>query len=45
MIWIEFLIFLACIVVGARLKGIGMGTIAGLGLIVFMNNLSYSTDK
>ncbi|MGB5508071.1 anaerobic C4-dicarboxylate transporter family protein [Robiginitalea sp.] len=36
MLWIELLIFLACIVVGARLKGIGMGTIAGLGLIVFV---------
>ena len=36
MIWIEFLIFLCCIVMGARLKGIGMGTIAGLGLIVFV---------
>ena len=36
MFWIEFLIFLGCIVVGARLKGIGMGAIAGLGLIVFV---------
>lgn len=36
MLWIELLIFLAVIVIGARIGGIGMGTIAGLGLIVFI---------
>jgi len=36
MLWIELLIFLAVIVIGARIGGIGMGTIAGLGLIIFI---------
>ena len=36
MIWIELAIFLACIVIGSRIGGIGMGTIAGLGLIIFV---------
>jgi anaerobic C4-dicarboxylate transporter-like protein len=36
MLWIELLIFLTCIVIGARIGGIGMGTIAGIGLIIFV---------
>jgi anaerobic C4-dicarboxylate transporter-like protein len=36
MIWIELLIFLACIIIGSRIGGIGMGTIAGIGLIIFV---------
>ena len=36
MIWIELVIFLACILVGARLGGIALGTIAGIGLVVFV---------
>ena len=36
MIWIELLILLACIFVGARLGGIALGTIAGIGLLVFV---------
>jgi len=36
MIWIELAIFLACIIIGSRIGGIGMGTIAGLGLIIFV---------
>jgi anaerobic C4-dicarboxylate transporter DcuA len=36
MIWIELLILLACIVVGARLGGIALGTVAGIGLFVFV---------
>ncbi len=36
MLWLELLIFLACIVIGARIGGIGMGTIAGLGLVIFV---------
>jgi anaerobic C4-dicarboxylate transporter DcuA len=36
MIWVELIIFLACIVAGARIGGIGMGTIAGLGLLIFV---------
>jgi len=36
MFWIELIIFLAIIVIGARIGGIGMGTMAGLGLVVFI---------
>lgn len=36
MTWIEFLIFLACIIFGARLGGIALGTVAGIGLVIFV---------
>jgi anaerobic C4-dicarboxylate transporter DcuA len=36
MVWIELCILLMCILVGARLGGIGLGTVAGLGLVVFV---------
>ena len=36
MIWIELLILLACIVIGARLGGIALGTVAGIGLAIFV---------
>ncbi len=36
MFWVELILFLACIVVGARIGGIGLGTIAGFGLMVFV---------
>src|SRR5262249_14716539 len=36
MIWIELLILLVCILIGARLGGIALGTVAGLGLVVFV---------
>jgi anaerobic C4-dicarboxylate transporter DcuA len=36
MIWIELLILLVCIVIGARLGGIALGTIAGIGLLIFV---------
>jgi anaerobic C4-dicarboxylate transporter-like protein len=36
MLWIELIIFLLCIIIGARIGGIGMGTIAGIGLIIFV---------
>jgi len=36
MIWIELLILLACIVIGARLGGIALGAMAGVGLFVFV---------
>src|SRR5262245_54475044 len=36
MIWIELAILLACILVGARLGGIALGAVAGLGLVVFV---------
>ncbi len=36
MIWIELAILLACIVVGARIGGMALGPIAGIGLTVFV---------
>src|SRR4026207_1207281 len=36
MIWIELILLLACIVVGTRLGGIALGTVAGIGLFVFV---------
>jgi anaerobic C4-dicarboxylate transporter-like protein len=36
MIWIELCILLACILIGARLGGIALGTVAGLGLALFV---------
>lgn len=36
MIWLELVILLACIVVGARFGGIALGAVAGIGLIVFV---------
>src|ERR1051325_3221878 len=36
MIWIELAILLACILAGARLGGMALGTVAGLGLAVFV---------
>jgi anaerobic C4-dicarboxylate transporter DcuA len=36
MIWIELCILLACILVGAQLGGIALGTVAGLGLAIFV---------
>jgi Anaerobic C4-dicarboxylate transporter len=36
MLWIELFVLLACIVIGARVGGIGLGTVAGIGLFVFV---------
>jgi anaerobic C4-dicarboxylate transporter-like protein len=36
MIWIELIILLTCIVIGARLGGIALGTVAGIGLLIFV---------
>lgn len=36
MIWIELIILLACIVIGARLGGIALGALAGVGLLIFV---------
>jgi anaerobic C4-dicarboxylate transporter-like protein len=36
MIWIELCILLACILIGARLGGIALGTVPGIGLAVFV---------
>jgi anaerobic C4-dicarboxylate transporter DcuA len=36
MIWIELAVLLACILIGARLGGIALGTVAGVGLALFV---------
>jgi anaerobic C4-dicarboxylate transporter DcuA len=36
MIWLELLVVLVCIFVGARLGGIALGTVAGIGLVVMV---------
>jgi anaerobic C4-dicarboxylate transporter-like protein len=36
MIWIELAILLACILAGARFGGVALGTIAGIGLAIFV---------
>lgn len=36
MIWVELCILLACILIGARLGGIALGTASGIGLIIFV---------
>ena len=39
MIWIDLIVVLACIVCGARLGGIGLGTVAALGMGFFVFGL------
>jgi anaerobic C4-dicarboxylate transporter DcuA len=34
--WLELALLLACIVIGARLGGIALGTVSGIGLILFV---------
>ena len=36
MIWLELLVVMLCIFVGARLGGIALGTVAGIGLLVLV---------
>ena len=36
MIWVELLLLLACILIGARLGGIALGSVAGIGLLVYV---------
>jgi anaerobic C4-dicarboxylate transporter DcuA len=36
LLWVELALLLLCIVIGARLGGIGLGTISGLGLVVYV---------
>src|SRR4030095_5234736 len=36
LIWVELVILLTCIVIGARLGGIALGTVGGIGLLVFV---------
>src|SRR5271156_6402005 len=36
MVWVELCILLACILIGARLGGIALGTVAGIGLLIYV---------
>ncbi|WKK64649.1 anaerobic C4-dicarboxylate transporter family protein [Lutimonas zeaxanthinifaciens] len=36
MLWIELIIFLSIVIIGSRIGGIAMGTLAGIGLILFI---------
>ncbi len=36
MFWVELILFLVCILIGARIGGIGLGTVAGIGLMIFV---------
>jgi anaerobic C4-dicarboxylate transporter DcuA len=36
LLWLELSILLACILIGARVGGIGLGAVSGLGLVVFV---------
>lgn len=36
MLWWEFLVVIACIIVGARLSGVGMGFAGGIGLLILV---------
>ena len=36
LLWLELALLLACIVIGARIGGIGLGTISGIGLVVYV---------
>ena len=35
-LWIELIILLACILIGARIGGMALGTVAGIGLAIFV---------
>lgn len=36
MFWIQFLILLICIFIGARIGGLGLGVMGGVGLAIFV---------
>ena len=36
LLWLELALLLACIVIGARVGGIGLGTVSGFGLVIFV---------
>ena len=45
MIWIDLLVVLVCIVLGARAGGIGLGTVAALGLILFVFGIGHAPGQ
>jgi anaerobic C4-dicarboxylate transporter DcuA len=36
LLWLEFAILIACIVIGARVGGVGLGAVSGIGLLIFV---------
>jgi anaerobic C4-dicarboxylate transporter DcuA len=36
LLWVELALLLLCIVIGARIGGIGLGTISGIGLVIYV---------
>jgi anaerobic C4-dicarboxylate transporter DcuA len=36
LLWVELALLLLCIVIGARIGGIGLGTVSGLGLVAYV---------
>ena len=45
MIWVDLLVVLVCIVLGARLAGIGLGTVAALGLSLFVFGMGHAPGQ
>lgn len=45
MIWVDLVVVLVCIVCGARLGGIGLGTVAALGMSFFVFGLGRAPGK
>jgi len=45
MIWVDLVVVLACIVWGARLGGIGLGTVAALGMSLFVFGFGRAPGK
>ena len=45
MIWVDLIIVLACIIWGARLGGIGLGTVAALGMSLFVFGFGRAPGK
>jgi anaerobic C4-dicarboxylate transporter DcuA len=36
LLWVELALLLLCIVIGARIGGIGLGTVSGIGLVIYV---------
>ncbi|HVK48059.1 MAG TPA: anaerobic C4-dicarboxylate transporter family protein, partial [Pseudobacter sp.] len=36
MIWVQFIILLAAILIGSRMKGIGLGVMGMVGMLIFI---------
>src|SRR5262245_26067398 len=45
MIWLSLAILIGCILLGAQLGGLALGTVAGIGLVVFVFGLGLPTGQ